>query len=142
MIRRPPRSTLFPYTTLFRSNYGITVGPTAGGGGFQLTNNHHVYTAAPSGGYHLSMGSQSGDYMIVGDYFDKGGAANVVVVLATAKGVFANNHFLPNGSSTAVTAVKLTTLSHEMVLTSNQLNGNASSIQSLFQTSAHAGTPT
>src|SRR2546426_3160385 len=25
MIRRPPRSTLFPYTTLFRSNY--TVGP-------------------------------------------------------------------------------------------------------------------
>src|SRR5258707_10795601 len=23
MIRRPPRSTLFPYTTLFRSNYGI-----------------------------------------------------------------------------------------------------------------------
>src|SRR2546423_8185978 len=24
MIRRPPRSTLFPYTTLFRSRYGIT----------------------------------------------------------------------------------------------------------------------
>src|SRR2546425_8227597 len=28
MIRRPPRSTLFPYTTLFRSTYGVTqVGP-------------------------------------------------------------------------------------------------------------------
>src|SRR5256885_8686760 len=26
MIRRPPRSTLFPYTTLFRS-YGFTEGP-------------------------------------------------------------------------------------------------------------------
>src|SRR3712207_7262023 len=24
MIRRPPRSTLFPYTTLFRSFYGLT----------------------------------------------------------------------------------------------------------------------
>src|SRR5258708_26091575 len=24
MIRRPPRSTLFPYTTLFRSHYGGT----------------------------------------------------------------------------------------------------------------------
>src|SRR5439155_19157633 len=24
MIRRPPRSTLFPYTTLFRSNFGTT----------------------------------------------------------------------------------------------------------------------
>src|SRR2546430_10334347 len=23
MIRRPPRSTLFPYTTLFRSRYGV-----------------------------------------------------------------------------------------------------------------------
>src|SRR2546422_2056247 len=26
MIRRPPRSTLFPYTTLFRSNYILTIG--------------------------------------------------------------------------------------------------------------------
>src|SRR6266487_6789819 len=25
MIRRPPRSTLFPYTTLFRSRYGVLV---------------------------------------------------------------------------------------------------------------------
>src|SRR5260221_7841871 len=25
MIRRPPRSTLFPYTTLFRSNCGETI---------------------------------------------------------------------------------------------------------------------
>src|SRR3712207_9453556 len=27
MIRRPPRSTLFPYTTLFRSNAEITMKP-------------------------------------------------------------------------------------------------------------------
>src|SRR2546429_6334164 len=26
MIRRPPRSTLFPYTTLFRSDYSVTNG--------------------------------------------------------------------------------------------------------------------
>src|SRR3712207_6971602 len=26
MIRRPPRSTLFPYTTLFRSRFALTVG--------------------------------------------------------------------------------------------------------------------
>src|SRR5256886_3322042 len=30
MIRRPPRSTLFPYTTLFRSNCGFHL-PTAAG---------------------------------------------------------------------------------------------------------------
>src|SRR5260370_17255464 len=29
MIRRPPRSTLFPYTTLFRSPSWQTPGPTA-----------------------------------------------------------------------------------------------------------------
>src|SRR5256885_5581295 len=27
MIRRPPRSTLFPYTTLFRSRHEVTVAP-------------------------------------------------------------------------------------------------------------------
>src|SRR3712207_7961160 len=27
MIRRPPRSTLFPYTTLFRSDFGGTAPP-------------------------------------------------------------------------------------------------------------------
>src|SRR2546422_5707448 len=29
MIRRPPRSTLFPYTTLFRSRHGETEGNAA-----------------------------------------------------------------------------------------------------------------
>src|SRR5260370_23837783 len=29
MIRRPPRSTLFPYTTLFRSHEALDVGPVA-----------------------------------------------------------------------------------------------------------------
>src|SRR5256885_9319429 len=33
MIRRPPRSTLFPYTTLFRSHLPDS-GCTAGGSGF------------------------------------------------------------------------------------------------------------
>src|SRR2546430_8710682 len=30
MIRRPPRSTLFPYTTLFRSDRGDPPGPPGG----------------------------------------------------------------------------------------------------------------
>src|SRR5690242_21872555 len=32
MIRRPPRSTLFPYTTLFRSRHGSTAGRAPAGG--------------------------------------------------------------------------------------------------------------
>src|SRR5438270_6493913 len=31
MIRRPPRSTLFPYTTLFRSDLARTAGPSSRG---------------------------------------------------------------------------------------------------------------
>src|SRR5690242_21076736 len=31
MIRRPPRSTLFPYTTLFRSDLGLNVLPADAG---------------------------------------------------------------------------------------------------------------
>src|SRR3712207_7916008 len=33
MIRRPPRSTLFPYTTLFRSPHRRRARPRGGGGG-------------------------------------------------------------------------------------------------------------
>src|SRR5690242_21002336 len=42
MIRRPPRSTLFPYTTLFRSSFvgtrvpGLTFGETTISGTWQL----------------------------------------------------------------------------------------------------------
>src|SRR2546421_5785502 len=35
MIRRPPRSTLFPYPTLFRSSVGVTLSPMKG---IDLTN--------------------------------------------------------------------------------------------------------
>src|SRR3712207_7437858 len=41
MIRRPPRSTLFPYTTLFRSRRGReVVGP--GEPGYAVEQHHHV----------------------------------------------------------------------------------------------------
>src|SRR3712207_7626290 len=44
MIRRPPRSTLFPYTTLFRS-------PADGAPGVaRLRRGHHRPAPAPAGG--------------------------------------------------------------------------------------------
>src|SRR2546430_13691347 len=36
MIRRPPRSTLFPYTTLFRSLLGIVIPEEYGGAGLDF----------------------------------------------------------------------------------------------------------
>src|SRR5256886_13910030 len=38
MIRRPPRSTLFPYTTLFRSREGSLAIEDLTGGTFTITN--------------------------------------------------------------------------------------------------------
>src|SRR5256885_11142541 len=47
MIRRPPRSTLFPYTTLFRS----------GGIGREIINDHMVAGFAKTGGVYCMVGS-------------------------------------------------------------------------------------
>src|SRR2546430_13069266 len=41
MIRRPPRSTLFPYTTLFRST-GVVLAGSA-----RRTGSHHSYALLP-----------------------------------------------------------------------------------------------
>src|SRR3712207_7156660 len=43
MIRRPPRSTLFPYTTLFRSGHNPT-------GGLAQSTNGLLYGTTPVGG--------------------------------------------------------------------------------------------
>src|SRR2546427_2529512 len=47
MIRRPPRSTLFPYTTLFRSvtDFGIALGRRAGAGAAQSAVSPVIGTA-------------------------------------------------------------------------------------------------
>src|SRR3712207_7305780 len=42
MIRRPPRSTLFPYTTLFRSFVQVDSGAAIPGGRRQITASHRV----------------------------------------------------------------------------------------------------
>src|SRR2546429_3341464 len=48
MIRRPPRSTLFPYTTLFRSRHDVAVGTPV--------------TQRPPHGSGLALISASGSY--------------------------------------------------------------------------------
>src|SRR2546430_4101851 len=50
MIRRPPRSTLFPYTTLFRSQ-GIDfgTGQWALEGAYDISPTNHIYFADSTG---------------------------------------------------------------------------------------------
>src|SRR3712207_7083133 len=51
MIRRPPRSTLFPYTTLFRSLGRAGRGPSAGGGGCRTAPGSRRLRAWPRVGW-------------------------------------------------------------------------------------------
>src|SRR5258707_14310821 len=53
MIRRPPRSTLFPYTTLFRSQQG-------GGGVHHVAGPHQVITAEVIVARRLAPGNAHG----------------------------------------------------------------------------------
>src|SRR5258706_6299798 len=56
MIRRPPRSTLFPYTTLFRShlvNDDDSMAPTGGGESDALAQRLHVRNATIAGAVDL-----------------------------------------------------------------------------------------
>src|SRR2546428_9254279 len=46
MIRRPPRSTLFPYTTLFRSNIALGASVNAGAGTATLTSAGNISQSA------------------------------------------------------------------------------------------------
>src|SRR2546430_17507606 len=71
MIRRPPRSTLFPYTTLFRSDRDCARGPD----GYLLRGERHrpathlepgdpqpavVFRRVPAGPVHLRPGQDGG----------------------------------------------------------------------------------
>src|SRR2546428_9415542 len=49
MIRRPPRSTLFPYTTLFRSRLVIQQGPVLDGVGTGAEGVLHAFGAVRVG---------------------------------------------------------------------------------------------
>src|SRR5258707_6908273 len=65
MIRRPPRSTLFPYTTLFRSDRG-TLGDTHGRdrGGFRLAILHRLIRIRLSRSEEHTSELQSRQYLV------------------------------------------------------------------------------
>src|SRR3712207_7082321 len=65
MIRRPPRSTLFPYTTLFRS---LIVNPVSVGAPKPL---HHAHTPR-SGSKHANARERVNLVRDIGRFYDEG----------------------------------------------------------------------
>src|SRR2546430_12285632 len=62
MIRRPPRSTLFPYTTLFRSvAVPLVDGALAGGGRAEGPFHRRIPLVGPRRGKDENPGEQNGD---------------------------------------------------------------------------------
>src|SRR2546430_16476171 len=72
MIRRPPRSTLFPYTTLFRSGVGLPLGHAAGEHGLALLLGGDVHVLDIAAGMfcdfcgELGIGERLGAVQFVG----------------------------------------------------------------------------
>src|SRR3712207_7726822 len=65
MIRRPPRSTLFPYTTLFRSDIGLPIVAA----GFTPVNGSRRWALADTQGPAILPGQGNGSVVIhTGDY--------------------------------------------------------------------------
>src|SRR2546422_11111837 len=82
MIRRPPRSTLFPYTTLFRSETWI--GPTAHNTG--AANAWSIFSADPARDLvFIPVGSASPDFY-GGERRGDNHFANSVVALRASTG--------------------------------------------------------
>src|SRR3712207_8536431 len=65
MIRRPPRSTLFPYTTLFRSSKGDQIFGL--GGNDEITGRTGDDTAEGGPGFDLIFGESGNDVLRGGD---------------------------------------------------------------------------
>src|SRR5256885_12582913 len=84
MIRRPPRSTLFPYTTLFRSLGVQTKGDVDFGGGLIMT----AVVGQDSGLYGMGLGQ-------IGVQCERPFSSHQAVIASSSKGE-AQNH-LPNG---------------------------------------------
>src|SRR5256885_8794425 len=70
MIRRPPRSTLFPYTTLFRSSGGVADGTVVSSGGIFVSSGVHVRYGVfvDSGVYFITAGQ-----LDIGDHVEGSG---------------------------------------------------------------------
>src|SRR3989449_302896 len=98
MIRRPPRSTLFPYTTLFRSSLGgASTDPVTGA---VSTSCAVSYTPAVVGAHTIS-GSYSGD----STHLSSAGSFLVTALKhATSTVVSCSPDTVPVGSPTSCTA--------------------------------------
>src|SRR2546430_14436336 len=63
MIRRPPRSTLFPYTTLFRSSAGLTITINSGTGGTMPQFGHVFIVIGENSSYSSTYNSSNMPYL-------------------------------------------------------------------------------
>src|SRR3989442_11195954 len=91
MIRRPPRSTLFPYTTLFRSRVDLGDVGVAGGGGV---------ADVVGGGFAVAVAVAAGDAGVV----DGGRADGCTAATSASRMASSACHFALDGERGGVDA--------------------------------------
>jgi hypothetical protein len=121
------------------NTYGITLGPSTGGGGLQLSHCHLVYASAPPGAYRLGLGKAAGDFTVVGNYFDKNGPSPAVA-LATSRGKISDNHFLADAVCDGP-MVTVSAASQNLTFRGNDCRANGSAMTALLQLLGGEGGP-
>src|SRR5437899_9070044 len=100
MIRRPPRSTLFPYTTLFRSQCG-GVQPGAGGRHLQCDTFRDYRTGGDRKSTRLNSSHLGISYAVFClKKKTAGGVPGILVRRAASAPYHANSEFVPHTEST------------------------------------------
>lgn len=121
------------------NTFGITLGATAGGGGLHMSGCHLVFANGPRGGWRLALGPAAGDFLVLGNYFDKNGPSPAIV-LANARGKLSENHFLADpacdGPMVAVTAAR-----PSLTFRGNECRSNGSAMTALLQLAGASGPP-
>src|SRR5256886_3874219 len=95
MIRRPPRSTLFPYTTLFRSRtatltvnpaalLSLALNPTTVTGGGNSTGTVTLNGPAPAGGASVTLSSNNTAATVPGSVTVPAGATSTTFTVTTS----------------------------------------------------------
>src|SRR5437763_5099507 len=98
MLRRPPRSTLFPYTTLFRSTFNRATGANAGVVNITGTLNNNGTTLAYTSGTHSWNTATGAIHTTAGAFSSSGSNTLAFSSTGTLNAGSGANHVILSGS--------------------------------------------
>jgi hypothetical protein len=125
---------------LFRTcPQAMSLGPTGGGGGGQVSDNHYVHGAAVGGNFAIAVGGGGADVNIHHNYFDTYGTA-IPVQITPRNVAMLGNHFLASGNC-AGPLVTYAAATARLTFCENWADANGSGMTALLKYTGLAGAP-